>query len=245
MPLPKTTPRDQRMALLWTFGPYPHPGDEADTHRAHIFNLFTGVYATRMKQGQFMCAFEKSEDEYEHCHVAVGFTLETKPSMKLVKQLKALCVPDSEGREPNLGINHVPKKKKGDHGAGKSAYGVLQDYLANPVKKKSVDYDAIDFKPPDTRNLMHELRCYEKYLLSEADPWCIQYYQRMIFLVKLDIKREEDKTRVVRLQRDVDAQKAALKAEEDKYRVHRPRGVLTYREARQRRELMAADFPRI
>lgn len=134
-------------ALMLTFGPI----DPADPKamRERVAGMCSQYFGQDLKD--IRMAFEPGEDgvvPYNHCHLIVGFNKPRKPSMMLVKRLKTLCHEDERGRKPNLGMNYVPQ---GDRECSKiGAYGVLLNYLTNPVKKKMTDEGALEHQPVKT-----------------------------------------------------------------------------------------------
>ena len=169
MPLPKCSPRRAYTAILYTFGPY-SPPEQVDVERQRVYDIFRNKVGSNLKSGEFTVAFEKSDDGYEHCHVAVGFHREQKPNMSLIAPLKALCIA-TEDRKVNLGMNYVPR---GDKNRSKgSVYQLLRKYLTAPHKKKETDDGAYEFTPVENtsiKDLEAQLRLRSPAFESASSP---------------------------------------------------------------------------
>ena len=117
----------------------------------NITRLVQEACGANLTADQLHMAFEQGSDDqgeiaYDHCHLTVGFKTPQKPPMRLVYKLKALCNIDDKGRQPNLGMNYVPKGDKQSAKIG--AYAVLLNYITKPHKKKQVDGGVLEFTLP-------------------------------------------------------------------------------------------------
>lgn len=183
MPLPTCSTRKAYSAILYTFGPI-DPADK-DACRMQVHQTFTRLVGHNMKPGEFIVAFEESDDGYRHCHVAVGFINPQKPNMGLVVALKTLCAPDNSGRRPNLGMNHVPKLAKGEQGSGTGAYALLHKYLTDPHKVKTTDEGALEFTFPEH---IDHVSTFRRLADKENDPKRRRYYETQHTLAKLRVQ---------------------------------------------------------
>ena len=205
MPLPPCRTRKEESAIMFTFGPIDPP--DKDAARMEVFNLFKRYIGHNMKPNQFIVAFEVNEEGYHHCHTVVGFIHPQKPPMRLVDAIKEkLCTPDADGRRPNLGMNHVPRLRKGQPGAGKSAYELMAKYLTDPHKTKVTDDGALEFTFPEVidhaavyRRLADKEPCAKKARWYE--------YQHALAVLRNDVTNPKPK-KARRTQAEADAARA-------------------------------------
>lgn len=157
MVLPKANARRAYTNLMFTFGPRPE-----SLTRERVEEVARECLGSNMKRGRV--AFEMSEHGYAHVHLAVNFAKETKVPMRLVKQLKGLCV-DTAKRKANCGTNYVPKEQ-----CGKGGYEVLEKYLCDPAKIKECDDGSLE--------LVQARSMTEKLLMMYQFSCAMDYYRK-------------------------------------------------------------------
>ena len=160
---------------MFTFGPV------NDTPRELVARVVSDHLGSNLRGN--VIAMEVSNTGYHHCHVAVDLSTPTKPSMKLVKKLKSLCIEDCEGRKPNCGVHYVPTSES----RGKSAYSVLSKYLRDPKKIKWTDEGALTFVTPP-------------YVPGDAPTICraddpVGYCQQFILYIHKRVREGEERKR--------------------------------------------------
>lgn len=143
MGLPKIRNGHKYTAMLLTFGPY-RP-DDPQAARVHIKGMVQRS-VRHLNDDQLIIAFETGDGGYNHCHIAMGLSKESKAPMKLLKACKDLAQEDEQGRKPNGSIHYVPIDPRHQRLCShRGRFGVLRKYLTDPHKTKATDDGALEF----------------------------------------------------------------------------------------------------